>query len=95
VALILAPTVELFGQTRARQFRKNRDPIRHETRIAAAPERRGRAQRQKMRQHVARLAHKVDTQIVVRNPDMDVHAANDEPARYTLKIAGKDFIALL
>ena len=47
-----------------------------------------------MRQHIARLLHQVDTQIVVFDTDMYVHAADHEALRHTLEIACKNLIAL-
>ena len=48
-----------------------------------------------MGQEVGRLSQQVDAQIVVLDPDMNVHAANHEPARDLLQVLRQRIVALL
>ena len=48
-----------------------------------------------MREHVARLVHQVDAQIVVVDADVDVHAADDETPHHLLKVVLDRLVALL
>ena len=48
-----------------------------------------------MRQEIGRLAEQVDAQILVLDADMHMHAADHEPPRHVLEIAGEHVVALL
>jgi hypothetical protein len=47
-----------------------------------------------VRQEVGGLTKKVDPQIIVLDPHMHVHAANQETAAHMLQVPGDDVVAL-
>ena len=95
MALILAPAVELLGQPGARQLVEHGDAVGHEAGVGAAPEGRGGRKCEQMRKHIAHLAHEVDAQVVVRDPDVDMHAADDETPAHALEVAREGLVARL
>ena len=48
-----------------------------------------------MRQEVAHLIHQIDAQVVVLDPDMYMHATDQQPPGHGLQIAGQGLIAVL
>ncbi len=94
MALEFAPAVEELGQAGARHLVEDGDPVGFQTGVLTVPEGRGGAERQEMRQEIGELAHEVDAQLRILDSDMDMHAADDEPARRRLMIAGQRDIAL-
>ena len=78
---IFAEAVELLGQAGARQLVEHGHAVGFEAGILAAPERRGGAERQQVRQEIGDLAHEIDAQLRVLDADMDMHAADHEPPR--------------
>jgi len=48
-----------------------------------------------MRQKIGQLVQQLDAEIVIVNPDMNMHAAGQKPARHHLHALGQDVIAIL
>ena len=89
MALELAPALEQLGQAGARHLVEHGDAVGFQPGILALPEGRGGPERQQMGQEIGHLAHQVDAQLRIVEPDMDMHAADDQPPRRRLEIAGQ------
>ena len=48
-----------------------------------------------MGQEIGQLVQQLDAQIVIVNPDMDMHAAGQKPARHNLHVLGQGVITIL
>ena len=48
-----------------------------------------------MRQKVGHLIHQIDTQLIVVNADVHMHATDDQPPRRTLHLMCERFVAIL
>lgn len=86
--------LEAFGQARPRQAGKYGQAIALQPGVLAAPERRGRGERQKVRQVVGHLVHQVDAQIVVLDRDVDVESTDQKAPCQALEVAGQLVVAL-
>ena len=94
MTLELAPAVEELRQAGARHLVEDRDPVGFQPRILPLPEGRGGAERQEMGKEIGELAHEVDAQLGILDPDMHMHAADDKAAGRRLVVAGQRDVAL-
>ena len=95
VSLVLAPAGESLRQPGARQRAENREPERLEAGRLAFPERRGRGQREEVRQEVGQLVHQVDALFVVLDADVHVHATDQHAPRRRLHFLQQRNVAIL
>ena len=95
VGLELVPAGELVGQPRRRHGLEDLRARRRQARVAADPERRGRRQREEVRQVLAQRVDDGDR--LVRRPDADVHvdAEDLQPAGQPLHPLDQLEVALL
>ena len=94
MALVVAPTAEFLRKAGARQAGEDRQAETVKPRVVAFPERRGHAQRQQMGQEIAKLVHQIHPQVLVLDPHVDMHAANQHAAGGGLHFLLQGHIAL-
>ena len=82
-----------MGNAGARELVENRQAVRFEPSLRALPKGRRGRKREKMRQEICRLAQEIDPKLVVLDADMDMHAADHEPAADLLKVFGEHVVA--
>ncbi len=86
---------EVLRQAAARQIAEHCRAVRLEAGRLTFPERRRAGQRQQVRQEIGRLVHQVDPELLVLDPGVHVHAADDQARRQRLHVPGEPQIALL
>ena len=91
---VLPVAFEPFRQSGARKLVENAEAVGTQSRIRAFPERRRGAQGEQVWQEIRDLVEGVDSDIVVLDADMHVHAANQQPIRDELHILLQHVIAL-
>src|SRR5581483_2693522 len=91
---VLLPALETPRQPGARQLLVGREAVALEAGILALGERRGGGEHQQVRQEIARLVHEIDSELVVLDADVHVHAADDEAAAHSGEVAGDGLIAV-
>ena len=95
MALVFPVTGELFGDAGAHQGIEHRQAIAQQAGVFPFPEWRRATQGQQVRQEVIELVHQVDAQLIIRNPDVDVHAADQQAPGRSLHIVLQDIVAFL
>jgi hypothetical protein len=68
------------GHAGARQLLIGGEAVALEAGVLAFGKGRGGRQHEQVRQEIARLVEEIDAQLVVLDADVDVHAADDQPA---------------
>ena len=95
MALVFAVAVELLRQASAGEFVENADPIGFQAGILALPERRRRTERQDVGQKIGNLIQQIDPMFRILDPDMDMHAADQQPLRQRLHVLGQNIVSIL
>ena len=86
---------EVLRQAAARQIAEHCRAVRLEAGRLTLPERRRAGQRQQVRQEIGCLVHQVDPELVVLDPGVHVHAADDQARGQRLHVPGQPQIAAL
>ena len=95
MALVLGEALEELGQAGARHLVPDRDPVGLEPGVVPLPEGRRGAEGEEVGEHVAHLADEVVALLVVAEPDVHVHAADEEAPGDLLELHGEGVVAFL